>query len=340
MPDLVKHPPEGMGETRSFTASVENTRLDRHLTAHYPETSRSQITRWIKQGHVQVNGQVVKPSHLLQLYDRVTCTPPPRAPTNLVAQALPLPIIYQDQELVVVNKPAGLVVHPGAGHPDGTMVNALLYHIGDLSPVGQPHRPGIVHRLDRETSGLLVVARTERAHHHLAEQISGHKMERTYEALVWDHGLAESGSYRTLYGRHPQHRIQFTSRCAQGKTAITHWRVLEFWHPCAYIQLRLETGRTHQIRVHMSEAGHPLLGDPLYGRRRRVQTPEQLKRRGWELGMTRQALHAASLRFQHPRTQEFISFQSPAPEDFMDCLQTLRGQRPLSELAFTPQPEI
>ncbi len=234
-----------------------------------------------------------------------------------------LVVVYEDDELVVVDKPAGLVVHPGAGNPDGTLVNGLLERYGALSPIGLPERPGVVHRIDAGTSGLLVVARTERSHGALAEQFSAHTARRRYLALAWDHRLPDEGTCETHYGRHPRDRRRFTGKAGGGRRAVTHWRVLRRLPPCAWVECRLETGRTHQIRVHLAELGSPLVGDPLYGRRRRVERPEALRLLGFELGLERQALHAASLGFEHPVTGEALDFEAPLPEDLRAVLAAL-----------------
>lgn len=304
---------------------AEGERLDRFLVPHFPEQSRSRIAQWIRDGAVRVDDRPARPGAALKTGQRVTVDVREPAPVEVVPQPMPLDIVYEDDDLVVIDKPAGLVVHPGAGNPDGTLVNGLLHRYGSLSPIGAPLRPGVVHRLDAGTSGLLVVARTERAHRALARQLATRTVDRRYRALVWDHGLPDEGTLRTLYGRHPHDRKRFTGRVAAGKPAETRWRVLERLPPCAFLDVRLATGRTHQIRVHLAEAGHPIVGDPVYGRRRRVDRPEVLRRRGFELGLERQALHAARLAFDHPVSGEKVSFESPLPDDIAAALAALRA---------------
>jgi len=224
----------------------------------------------------------------------------------------------------VIEKPAGVIVHPGAGQPDQTLVNGLLHRFEKLSPVGLPHRPGIVHRLDRDTTGLLMVAFTERAHHHLSTQLVAREVTRRYLALVWNPPEEDEGCIETFYGRHPNHRIKFTGKRLEGKRACTYWRVLERLGPCGLLELRLETGRTHQIRVHLSEVGSPLLSDQLYGVKRRIERPMHLRQLGYELGLSRHALHASHLGFQHPITGEHLAFNSPLPQSFDEVLHILR----------------
>ena len=280
----------------------------------------------MRDGRVQVNGRVVvRPSTKLHAGQVVDVSPPTLEATALLPQAdVPFEVVYADDDLVVVDKPAGVVMHPGAGHPDGTLVNGVLHHVGSLSNIGASHRPGVVHRIDAGTSGLVVVARTDAAHQHLARQFAEHTVERRYQALVWSKDIPDEGTLDTPYGRHPQHRVLFTSMSGE-RRAVTHWRVLERLPPCTLVELRLETGRTHQIRVHLSEAGAPLLGDPQYSRPRRIERPQFLRRLGLDLGLTRQALHAARLGFLHPDGRQ-LSFESPLPADFAAAVEVLRAQ--------------
>ncbi len=306
-------PPEAAGD-----------RLDRFLVGVYPDRSRTLLADWVRDGLVAVEGARPKPGLRLEAGWVVLVDEPEPPTVDLVPQPMDLPILFADEAVVVLDKPAGLVVHPGAGHPDGTLVNGLLAAFGTLSPVGLPLRPGIVHRLDRFTSGVIVVARTEAAHHHLARQFSAHTADRRYWAIAWDHKLADAGTVDGLYGRHPVDRLKFTGRVNHGKTATTHFRVLERLPPCCWLECKLDTGRTHQIRVHLSELGSPLVGDELYGRRRRADKPEALRRLGPDLGLTRQALHAFRLGFDHPTTGERMQFESPMPDEMTALLETLR----------------
>lgn len=303
----------------------EGERLDRFLVAHFPEHSRSHLAEWIREGRVAVSGGAVKPGLALRAGWCVFVEPPDPPVADLVAEDLPLAVLSLDDALVVVDKPPGMVVHPGAGHARGTLVNGLIGRIGSLSPLGLPFRPGIVHRLDRDTSGVMVVARTEAAHLHLARQFAEHTVDRRYHALVWDHRLPDAGTISTLYGRHPTDRLRFSGRVRAGKAAVTHFRVLERLPPFALVECRLDTGRTHQIRVHLSEAGCPLVGDETYGGRRRIDRPEALRRLGPELGLLRQFLHALRLGFVHPTTGARLLFESPLPDDLMAVLTLLRA---------------
>ncbi len=278
----------------------------------------------MRDGHVQVNGTPARPSLALSAGDVVDLRLPAPPPSDLVPQPADFTVVYEDAHLAVVEKPAGLVVHPGAGHPDHTLVNGLLHRLGALSPVGLPARPGIVHRIDAGTSGLLVVARTEAAHHGLAAQFAAHSVDRLYHAVVWDRGLPDAGTWRTRYGRHVNDRRRFTGLGVHDKRAVTHWEVLERLPPCAVVAFRLETGRTHQIRVHASEAGFALVGDPVYGERRRIEQPPALRQRGFELGLTRQALHATRLGFEHPITGAWLAFDAAWPDDLAVAVSALR----------------
>lgn len=305
-------------------ASDAEARLDRFLADRLPDTSRTRLARAIRAGDVRLNGAPTKPRARLVEGDAVQYTPGPEPESELIPQPIDFTVLYSDEHLVVVDKPAGLVVHPGAGHPDGTLINGLLHRFKTMSPVGEPTRPGIVHRIDAGTTGVLVAARTELAHHRLAEQFAAHTAERIYYAIAWDHGLDDAGRVETRYGRHAHDRRKFTSLGGHlPKHAVTNWRVLDRRPPAMLLELRLETGRTHQIRVHMAELGHPLIGDPMYGRKRRVQQPMVLRQLGVELGLERQALHAASLGFKHPVTQEMLRFESPLPADMVALWATL-----------------
>lgn len=300
------------------------SRLDRWLADRIPTVSRSRIAAWIKDGHVQVDGQVAKAGLKLAPGAIVRIDPPDPPPVVPDPQAIDVPLLYVDDHLVVVDKPAGLVVHPGAGRPDGTLVNALLHHVGSLSSIGAAERPGIVHRIDAGTTGVLVVARTNAAHLHLARQFADHTAERVYRAICWDHGLEAAGTIHTVYGRDPHDRRRFSGLIDGGRQAITHFEVERRAPPGAWLRLRLETGRTHQIRVHMAELGHPLIGDAMYGRKRKVQHPQRLRRLGIELGMPRQALHAASLGFEHPDGR-WMQFEAPLPADMIALGAALDG---------------
>ena len=303
----------------------ERCRLDQFLAARQPDMSRSRLQGLVRSASVLVNGDPAKTSYLLKNGDCVTLKIPPPAPLHLEAQALPLEIVYEDRHLVVVNKAAGMVVHPAAGNPDGTLVNALLYHCRDLAGIGGVMRPGIVHRLDQDTSGLLVVAKDDFSHQGLAEQFKKHTIKREYVALVYGRLLPTRGSYHSSIGRHPRQRKKMASVERGGKPARTNYQVLRYYlaGACTWLSLRLETGRTHQIRVHLSEAGHPLVGDQVYGKKgiSRLQAAAC----GAELlaNFPRQALHARCLGFLHPASEQYMEFESSLPPDLDRLLEAL-----------------
>jgi 23S rRNA pseudouridine1911/1915/1917 synthase len=294
-------------------------RLDSFLAGEVPEVSRSQLSRQIGQGAVTVNDAVFPPSRKLRAGDVVVWTPPPVAVTELRGQDIPLKVVYEDRWLVVIDKPAGLVVHPAPGHEDGTLVNALLSHCNDLRGIGGELRPGIVHRIDKDTSGLLVVAKDDQTMKALGAAFKAHDIERVYEALVVGKPPAESGRIDTLHGRDPRDRKKFSIRVKEGRRAVTGWRVVERFAGAARMEAELETGRTHQVRVHLAALGCPLLADRTYGKPPRDPA---LRAIADELG--RQALHARSLGFVHPATGKTLSFRSEPPEDFRRALAALR----------------
>ncbi len=302
----------------------EGERIDKYLSRKISEVSRSRISDWIKNGLVLVNGKTIKPSHLMKTNQKIECTPPKPPALTLIPQDVPFEVIYEDECVIVVDKPAGVVVHPGAGQPDKTLVNGLIKS-HQLSHIGLPTRPGIVHRIDKDTSGLLVIAKNDQTHYHLTEQLSKHEMGRHYLALVWGSLKEKQGTISSFYGRDINHRIKFTSQLSQGKRAVTHWKVLQDFGVCSLLSVQLETGRTHQIRVHLSENKHPLVGDLLYGQRRKVLDPHKyakLQALGWDLGLQRHALHAASLRF-HKADGTVLAFESKLPTDLQELLDIL-----------------
>jgi 23S rRNA pseudouridine1911/1915/1917 synthase len=296
------------------------TRLDVFLAGEIADVSRSQLTRHIGQGAVTVNGAPGAPSRKLRAGDVVVWAPPPVAPTEILAEDIPLTIVHEDRWLVVVNKPPGLVVHPAAGHEAGTLVNALLAHVRDLRGIGGELRPGIVHRIDKDTSGLLVVAKDDVTMNALGAAFKAHTIERVYDAFVVGKPPAAAGRIETLYGRDPKDRKKFSSRVREGKRAVTNWKVVERWAGAARIEARLETGRTHQVRVHLSALGCPLLGDQTYGR-----TPREPSLRPIAEALGRQALHARTLGFVHPGTGKPVSFSAELPADMRRALDSLRA---------------
>ena len=298
-------------------------RLDVFLSQEQRTLSRSQIKRLIAQGNVQVGGRKAKAGMKLKENDAVTLHLPELQAAEALAQPIPLVLLYEDRHLLVVDKPAGLVVHPGAGNLSGTLVNALLYHCPDLAGIGGVLRPGIVHRLDKETSGLLVVAKDDFTHRDLSAQFKEHTPLRKYIGIVWGQ-IPNEGQVEATIGRHPKHRQKMSVRPKRGREARTHWRVRERYQNFCLAEFRLQTGRTHQIRVHLSSLGHPLLGDPLYGGRKKLAIIEPLPLRQALQNLRRQALHAAELGFVHPVTRETLMFSSAVPQDMEEAIASLK----------------
>ena len=304
-------------------AAAQGRRIDAWL-AEQLDFSRNRVKRLIEAGAVSLDGRAVnRPSVKAKVGNVAVVDVPAPTPLDLSPADIPLEVLYEDRHLIVVNKQPGLVVHPGPGHPDDTLVNALLGHVKDLSGIGGAMRPGIVHRLDKDTSGVLVVAKTDVAHQGLAEQFEKHTVERAYQALVRHErgpGLDEDGgTFETLHGRHPQDRKRYTTRVPEGRRAVTHYQVLARYPNQGYkVECRLETGRTHQIRVHFGEHGCPIIGDRVYG-------SKALRSTGL---IARQALHAWVLGFIHPASGEWLRFEGLVPEDFRDADDKLkRGWR-------------
>jgi 23S rRNA pseudouridine1911/1915/1917 synthase len=306
-------------------------RLDRYLAAAQADLSRSRVQSLIRDGHVRVNGAPAHAALRLRAGDRVELEPPARRATTLEPEAIPLAIVHEDESLIVVDKPAGLVVHPGAGVARGTLVHALLHHDPGIAGVGGEGRPGIVHRLDKDTSGLLVVARTERAYRMLVEAMARREVTRRYRALVWGEPRADEALLEGPIGRDPRHRQRMAVLARGGRPARTRYRVSGRFGLAAALDLTLETGRTHQIRVHLAHAGHPVIGDPVYGGRAKkllsLREPERSLARGLLDRLARQALHAAELEFRHPVTGQRLHFMAPVPEDFAAALDRLRAFR-------------
>ena len=298
-----------------LTLDRSGERLDAALARLVPELSRSQAQRLIEQGAVTCGGRPVKKNEKLQPGDTLTLTLPEVQETALEAQQIPLDVCYEDADVIVVNKPKGLVVHPAPGHPDGTLVNALFAHCGDsLSGIGGERRPGIVHRIDKDTSGLIIAAKNDFAHASLAAQLKDHSLARTYVCIVCGNIREDSGVIDAPIGRHPADRKKMAVTEKNSRSAVTHWRVLERFGGYTLVECRLETGRTHQIRVHMAYRGHPILGDMVYGHKKP------------ELGQDSQCLHARELTFVHPRSGERVTVSCGLPEYFTQLLQKLRGR--------------
>ena len=290
----------------------KNQRLDAFLASSLDGLTRSQATRLIESGEVAVNGRAVSKSYKLAGDEDVAVTLPEPEPVEAVPQDIPLDVVYEDADVIVVNKPSGMVVHPAPGHPDGTLVNALLYHCaGTLSGVGGALRPGIVHRIDRDTSGLIIAAKNDAAHQYLSAQLADHTLARTYECIVVGKLREDRGTVDAPIARHPTDRKRMAV-VAGGREAVTHWEVIARYPGYTHVRCRLETGRTHQIRVHMAYIGHPILGDTVYGAKKEVP------------GLTGQCLHAVGLRFLHPRTHEVMELSCPLPDEFTRMLQRIR----------------
>ena len=301
--------------TRELTAATEHAgvRLDAFLSADGALT-RSQAARLIAEGRVRVNGKPAAKSARLSGGETVTVDVPQLRETALPPQDIPLDVVYEDDDIIVVNKPTGLVVHPAPGHPDGTLVNALLHHCGDsLSGIGGEKRPGIVHRIDRDTSGLIIAAKNDAAHLALSAQLKDHSLSRTYECLVTGNMKQDSGTVDAPIGRSSADRKKMAV-VPTGRRAVTHWEVVARYPGVTHLRCRLETGRTHQIRVHMAYIGHPILGDTVYGAKKPVP------------GLTGQCLHATGLRFVHPRTGEPVELHCPLPPEFTAMLQKLQNK--------------
>ena len=301
--------------TTVLTASNKDagTRLDAFLAARLPELSRSRAASLVQEGRVTVNGRPVSKSCRLSGGETLSVSLPEQPEdTALTAQDIPLDVVYEDDDVIVVNKPAGLVVHPAAGHQDDTLVNGLLYALGDdLSGINGELRPGIVHRIDKDTSGLLAVAKNDLAHTVLASQLKDHSMARTYEAIVCGVLKEDSGTVDAPIGRHPSDRKKMCVTQRNSKPAVTHWEVIRRYKGYTHIRCKLETGRTHQIRVHMAYIGHPILGDTVYGHKKP------------ELGQSSQCLHAGVLCFAHPRDGHPVMVFAELPQYFKDVLQKL-----------------
>ena len=287
------------------------TRLDACLARAIEDLTRSAAAKAIEDGRVLVNGKAPNKSYKLMGHEQIEFTPEEPAPIDAVPQDIPLDVVYEDDDVIVVNKPSGLVVHPAPGHPDGTLVNALLYHCGDsLSGVGGALRPGIVHRIDRDTSGLIIAAKNDYAHQFLSAQLADHTLARTYECIVVGNLREDSGTVDAPIARDSRDRKRMAV-VPGGRRAVTHWTVLARYPGYTHVQCRLETGRTHQIRVHMAYLGHPILGDTVYGAKKPVP------------GLTGQCLHAVGLQFIHPRTKELVSLSCPLPGEFTAALRKI-----------------
>lgn len=296
----------------NYLITDQTGRIDKVLAVLEPEITRSQLKNLINDGYVTVNKHIVKPKYKVQSGDQISLVKPEPQTLELIPENIPLDIVYEDDDVIVVNKPQGMVVHPAPGHPDHTLVNALLYH-SPLSTINGTFRPGIVHRIDKDTSGLLMVAKSDLAHQSLAEQLRNKTNQREYLALVYGQIKEDEGTIDAPLGRNPQDRKK-QAVVKGGRHAVTHFKVLRRYDNFTFVKCILETGRTHQIRVHMKYIGHPLVGDPLYGPRKVI-------------GKNGQFLHAALLGFKHPRTGKEMVFEAPLPENFQKMLDKLDKQQ-------------
>lgn len=297
-----------------ISEELEGERIDKALSILMDSLSRNFISKLIKDGKVMIQQKAVKASYTVKTDDDVIISLPPSVQPDIVAEDIPLDILYEDKDVIVINKPKGMVVHPAAGHYSGTLVNALMHHCGeDLSGINGVMRPGIVHRIDMDTTGSIIVCKNDIAHNHIAAQLKEHSITRKYHAIC--HGVLkeDSGTINKPIGRHPNDRKKMAVNEKNGKEAITHYKVLERFKDYTYIECQLETGRTHQIRVHMSSIGHPLLGDDIYAPGRKHH-----------FHLNGQTLHAKILGFQHPSTNEYIETDAPLPEYFINLLNKLR----------------
>ena len=292
-------------------SATTGARLDAWLAETAPEHSRARWQALIKDGLVTVNGEKTKPNSKLRIGDCVKWTVPDPVEASPQAEEIPLTVLFEDRDLIVINKPAGLVVHPAAGNETGTLVNALLHHCKDLAGIGGEKRPGIVHRLDKDTSGIMVIAKNEAAMNALAHQFKERETEKEYLAIVRGIPAPSRGTVNTTIGRHPVHRKKMAVNVRSGREAVSHYEVLETFGEAALVRVKIETGRTHQIRVHMAHINHPVIGDGVYGRSFHLKAPRQM-------------LHAAKLSLTHPGTGKRIAFEAPLPEDMQRLLEQLR----------------
>jgi 23S rRNA pseudouridine1911/1915/1917 synthase len=316
----------GKEETFEFHVAEPEagTRLDVYLATNIPSMTRSRIQKLIDQGLVQVRGQAAKAGQKLRAGEAVILFKPPPVEDEPAPEDLPLGILYEDQDIAVVDKPAGMVVHPAAGNIRGTLVNALLHHLKNLSGVGGVLRPGIVHRLDKGTSGIMVVAKNDAAHKGLTDQFKKREIRKIYFALVYGNVRENEGVVELPVGRHPRDRKRMSIRSPRGREALTRWRVVERFGDVTLLEVVIKTGRTHQIRVHLNTIGHPVIGDRIYWNPRRLASVSDRAERSKLAEMTRQALHAGTLGFHHPLTREYMEFTSPLPEDMETLIRYLR----------------
>ena len=300
--------------SHTVTEDESDVRLDSFMAESFPDVSRSFVANLIKSESILVNGRKAKPSYNLKEDDVITADVLEQKEPDILPEDIPLDILYEDDDLAVINKPKGMVVHPAPGHYSGTLVNAIMFHMGSsLSGINGVLRPGIVHRIDRDTTGALIVCKNDMAHRAIAAQIAEHSVNRRYRGIIIGAPPEEEGTVNMPIGRHPTDRKRMSTHARVSKEAITHYKLLERLGDYSYMEFRLETGRTHQIRVHMSEIGHPILGDEVYG-------PSKCK-----FNLQGQTLHAMTIGFAHPRTDEYMEFEAPLPEYFQHLLEVTRN---------------
>jgi 23S rRNA pseudouridine1911/1915/1917 synthase len=314
-------------QRRTYVVGVgeQDLRLDVFLSRRDPSLSRAQVQKLIEQGAVQAGSRPAKASHKVREGEAIHCEIPPATEYDVMPEDIPLSIIFEDESILVVDKPAGMVVHPAPGHKEGTLVNAILYHCRDLSGIGGVLRPGIVHRLDKDTSGLLVVAKSDRAHQALTGQFRQRLVNKTYHALVYGDVKGDQGIINLPVGRHPEDRKKMSTRSRRGREAATRWQVHERYGAATLLHVEIETGRTHQIRVHLHALGYPVVGDGVYCGARQANTVGDPARRAALKRMKRQALHAARLSFSHPVTGEWLTFTAPLPADIRELCHLLKS---------------
>ena len=310
----------------AYAGDGDPERLDSFVARSLGEMTRASVQKLIEEGLVTIGGAAPKSSLKLRGGELIRVVIPPPKQAEAVAEQISLDVLFEDEQVIVVNKPAGMVVHPGAGTRGGTLVNALLGHCQDLSGIGGTMRPGIVHRIDKDTSGILVIAKSDVAHQALADQFKEHTVKRVYLALVYGSPRGEKGRIESKIGRHPVDRKRMSGKVTRGKHAVTHWYVVGRFGSVSLVRLKLETGRTHQIRVHLSEAGHPIVGDSIYGGSGRLAGITDAALKGLIRQMGRQALHAKTLGFIHPTTGAYLEFDSELPEDMTRILEHLENQ--------------
>jgi 23S rRNA pseudouridine1911/1915/1917 synthase len=316
----------GLSFSIQITKKDQGRRLDQFLSETNLNLSRSQAKNLIQKHHILLNQKPTKASAHVKAGDRISGFLPEPEPLSLKPEPLPLSILYEDPSIIVIDKPPGMVVHPAYGNPSGTLVNALLYHCKDLAGINNVLRPGIVHRLDKDTSGVIIVAKDDEAFHHLTKQFKNRTVKKVYLAIVYGRFNQDEGLIDSAIGRHPSERKRMSTRTKRGREAITNWKKVEEFDGCTLLEIFPLTGRTHQIRVHLSSIGHPVLGDPLYGRKGRPGTIHDPVLKECVKRMNRQALHAQRLEFTHPRSGERIQFISPVPQDMKEALEWLRVQ--------------